>query len=422
MTKFKVYDPHPEVMAAGAALHKDPMTANLCLDYGDRTPYSKRSLADAIQHVPSKLSPNVTAVSEKARQITHGLVNLNKMSAADVLTRRKTDTLFVELEERRERVYHRKEHQILGKPITTSVKLPEFTEDPEFKFGRILGRGTDIKDLIYPVDYVPSTKRPEYVELRSYGPGVQKKIYGPQWQTPKPKSAGNNYEIPHKGVDAALYWEEERNKELKSKVISKKLADFRERSQPILGQIHDPMKDTIAHIASDHAFGLEVTPDQFSVSDLIGDGALKNVHYGKARRAPFIPKGSEGKIVPAGIPTTLQYYRQQELEGRGHDIYPISESERMDELTRKVTDDFIGGVQLRDRLIQKDIKRVFGMPSVREPRPNHVKKIADNTNYGNELGAKALIYPTAGNIYGSAQLLELERQLEALKLYHAAAA
>lgn len=44
--------------------------------------------------------------------------------------------------------------------------------------------------------------------------------------------------------------------------------DFRERTQPQLGQVHDPIKDTL-RVAPDHAFGVMIKPDEYGAGDLI---------------------------------------------------------------------------------------------------------------------------------------------------------
>lgn len=44
--------------------------------------------------------------------------------------------------------------------------------------------------------------------------------------------------------------------------------DFRERTQPQLGRVHDPIKDTIK-VPPHHIFGVMVKPDEYGAGDLI---------------------------------------------------------------------------------------------------------------------------------------------------------
>lgn len=44
--------------------------------------------------------------------------------------------------------------------------------------------------------------------------------------------------------------------------------DFRERTQPQLGKVHDPIKETL-RVPPDHTFGVMVKPDEYGAGDLI---------------------------------------------------------------------------------------------------------------------------------------------------------
>ena len=59
--------------------------------------------------------------------------------------------------------------------------------------------------------------------------------------------------------------------------MSEKVDSFRERAQPQVGRVHDPIKDTMsARISSDHTFGVLVKPDEYGAGDLIHNRAARN--------------------------------------------------------------------------------------------------------------------------------------------------
>ncbi|ELU02812.1 hypothetical protein CAPTEDRAFT_212959 [Capitella teleta] len=92
------------------------------------------------------------------------------------------------------------------------------------------------------------------------------------------KSASYNKEntfggpTPHdntgKQVKTALHWLTDSRAEKATPIVSKKLDDFRERTQPQLGKVHDPIKDTM-HVPPDHTFGILIKPDEYGVGDLM---------------------------------------------------------------------------------------------------------------------------------------------------------
>ena len=49
----------------------------------------------------------------------------------------------------------------------------------------------------------------------------------------------------------------------KAHVVSKRLDDFRERTQPQLGKVHDPIAETLS-VDDSHTFGVMVKADDYS--------------------------------------------------------------------------------------------------------------------------------------------------------------
>jgi hypothetical protein len=156
------------------------------------------------------------------------------------------------------------------------------------------------------------------------------------------------------------------------------------------------MKDTISHLPSDHIFGIVITPDEYRVGHLIGSGKTYT------ERIKYVPSS------PAGIPT-----RHEHLENVKSHTPKLQDCEDAS-LGFKITEDIPGGALNTHMLKGFDLNHVFGIPSVREKKkvPRR-KRLADGTNYGDELGAKGLIYATPVNVYGRDQLLELEKLLGA---------
>jgi hypothetical protein len=51
-------------------------------------------------------------------------------------------------------------------------------------------------------------------------------------------------------------------------IVPRRLEEFRERTQPQLGKVHDPIKETM-NVPPDHTFGVLFKPDEFGAGDLI---------------------------------------------------------------------------------------------------------------------------------------------------------
>lgn len=86
----------------------------------------------------------------------------------------------------------------------------------------------------------------------------KKKCYG----IPTPHDNTGGY------TQKSLKWLHETQTEKAAKIVSKRVDDWRERTQPQLGQVHDPIKDTL-RVPPDHTFGILVKPDEFGAGDLM---------------------------------------------------------------------------------------------------------------------------------------------------------
>eukprot|EP00842_Homolaphlyctis_polyrhiza_P003990 jgi/Hompol1/4592/HPOL_003748-RA len=363
--------------------------------------------------MPGKLAPNVVAVSEKARNLTHGLLYDRTHTAGEVLSPQRQNPLLAERDAMRESIYHRKEHQVLGRSVSKDVKLPDFTQEAEFKFGNPSKKDDAVADIMYPALEAPSPEsdakneqvhRQYVLSHGSYKPGERRMHYGPDWQVPNNDQSGVKHRLDNDGnrVRDSMYWEEERLQELCSKLISSRLADFRERRQPEIGKVHDPIKSTIAHLPENHTFGITFPADEYSVRELLG-----YTH-------PVSPKPlqkDKTKLPPAGLPTN----HMDDLSQARHIVHKIGENEDKS-IVLKITEDLPGGTHQQGYESRFDTNHVFGVPTVRDPRGRlRKKKLADETNYGDELGAKALVYPTPRNVYGLEQLRKFERQINEMR-------
>ena len=72
-----------------------------------------------------------------------------------------------------------------------------------------------------------------------------------------------------------------------TKIVSKRVDNFRERTQPQLGQAHDPIKDTL-NVGPDYVFGVLVKPDEYGAGDLIHMRMSSDYLRGKERERGII--------------------------------------------------------------------------------------------------------------------------------------
>jgi hypothetical protein len=131
------------------------------------------------------------------------------------------------------------------------------------------------------------------------------------------------------------------------------------------------MKDTIAHLAKDHTFGIKDETCNMHVYDLMGSAPqpvkVKQVWKNNAQRPP------------AGLKT----HHSDDLDLQKH-IVPILGPKEDQSLVRKITEDIVGGTICTLKVLPNnfDSNHIFGVPTVRDPTGRigkGPKRLADKT-------------------------------------------
>ncbi|KAM4882435.1 EF-hand domain-containing family member B [Thomomys bottae] len=90
-----------------------------------------------------------------------------------------------------------------------------------------------------------------------------------------------------KGMAKSLYWLHELQMKKGSKIVSKRVDDFKEKFQHKLGKVLDPIADTM-NIPPDFAFGGCLQPEMYGAGDLIYNRPLEECLQGKDRQRAMI--------------------------------------------------------------------------------------------------------------------------------------
>nr|XP_002120382.3 EF-hand domain-containing family member B-like [Ciona intestinalis] len=79
-------------------------------------------------------------------------------------------------------------------------------------------------------------------------------------------------ETPHfndgRNTCKSLKWIHDLQTKKGASIVSKRVDDYRERTQPQLGSVHDPIVDTL-NVPPDHTFGIMLRPDEYGAGDLL---------------------------------------------------------------------------------------------------------------------------------------------------------
>jgi len=138
--------------------------------------------------------------------------------------------------------------------------------------------------------------------------------YNPNGRFGKPTP----HDVSGKNLKNTLKWTYETKKEKATPIVSKRVDDFREKSQPQLGQVHDPIKDTLC-VAPDHTYGILYKPDEYGAGDLLHSRVPGSYLRGKEQQRGLVAAMRQHlkKLNYHNFPDLVRAFRFYDKEGKG---------------------------------------------------------------------------------------------------------
>ncbi|XP_013406172.1 EF-hand domain-containing family member B-like [Lingula anatina] len=278
----KYRDRNPDISAAGK------LTATGDSAYQCLTPPARPLSPESVRRFRATLRPDAGKPSvfygkaydphlRWAADMTHGLVAQPSIAAGKLLNPQPLTLFKYKLNQKKEQLYASHRRGPLGKSHDQKPGFPEGLDVDNVTFGILTERDIGAGILINP------NKSPLQVEEESeVGRDLYRKSHRDYLvgESKDRKYAPPNYgkmklygvPTPHDNTGGltkkSLKWLHELQSEKAAKIVSKRVDDFRERTEPQLGQVHDPIKDTL-RVPSDHTFGILVKPDTYGAGDLM---------------------------------------------------------------------------------------------------------------------------------------------------------
>lgn len=294
--KFK--DWSPNVRAAGK-LTISGDTAELCMKPKDDRPPSP----DIIRRFRATVRPDAGQMRvfygkaddphlKWAAEMTHG-INTTSSATSGELVNPYPKTLFNQRKlDRKEKIYASHVRAPLGVSHDQSHGLPKGLNRDQFTFGIPTELDIGAGGLINPNKTYAEVEQESAVGMDLYrqthsnfdvGEQLHRGYTSPSFHPDSKFGIPTPHNNAGIKVKKTLKWLHETQQEKATKIVSKRVDDFRERSQPQLGQVHDPIKDTLK-VGPDHSFGILVKPDEYGAGDLMHGRAPADYLRGKDRQ------------------------------------------------------------------------------------------------------------------------------------------
>lgn len=418
--------------------------------------------------------------------MTHGLLSVQSI-AASALLNPKMRSLFQDVKlQDSESIYKSNQNAPLG--LSAKPLAPVEEKFKQAGFGKKTEKGENAGRTVNPrkdsktVHEEDSAGHELYVKTHNdYYVGEQiNRNYGENWnedhwnfvfgvETPHHNDGREvcrslRWPAPDTGESADRFGLDRANSKVgKTKLVSKRVDAFRERTQPQLGKVHDPIKSTDG---IKEAFGLMLRPDGCGAGDIIHQREPANWLLGKDRTRgllaavrqhlkkanyhnfntlrsafQFYDKNGDGKIDTKELQKACSEFNlpiddkmlaglmsimaTSSSDADGQTIDYIAFVNLLNWKNKMPKDTSLENPDVDDQIIQQIDKcmtghktsssyinatvgglktkdwQSFGVPTVRSDIPApQIRRVSDHTNYGDELNAHGLLTPSIFTNHG----------------------
>lgn len=289
------WERNPKMSSSSKAFY-DRSSAQDCMTSPDETldiPEPVRRLRATLNPEPGQIRVFYSKAhdpdSDRAARLTHGVNTSFSVKASELVTPFPKTLFQAKLNERNESTYASLQRAPLGKSHDQTRGLPSSARSVTRVFGDSHKPEERAVEIINP-QKTPQQVDEEYergrelyrITHRNYrvGESVDRKY---TWSSLGESTFG--IETPHdnagRHVKNTLQWNDAHEKS--AKIILKRLDDFRQRTQPQLEQVHDPIKDTMS-AAEDQAFGVTGNSDSYGAGDLIHARSMPTCQRGRDKQ------------------------------------------------------------------------------------------------------------------------------------------
>ncbi|KAK0045778.1 EF-hand domain-containing family member B [Biomphalaria pfeifferi] len=329
----KFFDRAPQCLAAGK-LTSQGETSEQCLRPKDERPPSP----EVIRKFRATFRPDAgqmrnfygTAYDPQrqwAVEMTHGIKTHTSVDAGKLVNPEPKTFFLQRLHDRDENNYPSHKRAPLGKSYDQRPGLPKGLDLASFTFGLPTEMEAGAGSLINPNKNYEQVFREAteghdlYVRSHAdYYPleRVCRSYSSPGFHPQKRYGIATPHSNDGRMTRETMKWLHETQADKATKIVSKRLEDFREKYQPQLGKSLDPIKDTM-NVPPDHTFGALHKPDPYGAGDVIHNRKMNNILKGKENQRAVVAaiRQQLKKLNYHHFNNLLEAFRFYDQEGKG---------------------------------------------------------------------------------------------------------
>ncbi|KAK4828366.1 hypothetical protein QYF61_026088 [Mycteria americana] len=262
-----------------------------------------------------------------AAHLTHGIESCSSLSAASLINPLPKTNFQQKIQDKKEAIYFSNRQAPLGRSHDYSSMLPKGLDIINTTFGTKVIQDVSAGELINPpktfeeVDKESREGHDLYIMSHNdyyVGEAINRKYDSPNFS----KSFVYGIETPHfkdgRSVSKSLNWLYDLQLKKAAKIVSKRSDDFKEKFQPQLGKVLDPIAETL-NVPPGHTFGMLLHPDEYGVGDLLHCWVPCDFLHGKDREQAVLTtvRQSLKKANYENFDMLLEAFRHYDKNGDG---------------------------------------------------------------------------------------------------------
>nr|XP_055067357.1 EF-hand domain-containing family member B [Misgurnus anguillicaudatus] len=223
-----------------------------------------------------------------ASAIVHGVSTKSSIGAGSVINPAPKTRFQDRLRQLQENIYATNQKAPLGRSQVQGPGLPSWLDPGKTAFGVTTLQCSDVGEIINPHKTAhqvqEESEEKHQLYIHSHGSYYVGERVDRKYNFDRESRFG--ILTPHRNdgrnTSRCLHWQNN-----SAKLVSKRCDDFREKTQPKIGKVHDPIAETL-NVPRDHTFGVLMKPDSFGAGDLIHQTSPDECLKGKDRRRTLV--------------------------------------------------------------------------------------------------------------------------------------
>ncbi|XP_064300369.1 EF-hand domain-containing family member B [Phalacrocorax carbo] len=274
-------DRFPELSAAGKLLPTGDTAASCLTEVLPRpiTPATVRKFRNTTNPAPGveRIFYGRADDPDIAAHLTHGIESHSSLSAASLINPLPKTNFQQKIQDKKEAIYFSNRQASLGRSHDQSSMLPKGLDIINTTFGTKVIQDVSAGELINPpktfeeVDKESREGHDLYIVSHNdyyVGEAINRKYESPLFS----KSDVYGIKTPHfkdgRSVSKCLNWLYDLQLKRTAKTVSEQSDDFKDKFQPQLRKVLDPVAETL-NVSPGHTFGMLCRPDEYGVGDLL---------------------------------------------------------------------------------------------------------------------------------------------------------